>query len=155
MQDISVLVVKPEVIGRFDEVRTSTGKRGYISLFERKDSDWIERMREIYSPQFSKERISWLVDAYQSSGFGDEFGVLVLRHQRGNTLVELEAEQGHFIDYQTTSGTTLRHEFGMPARHNIPTPDSEFTVVFNAVHCPKTPEDLRRHLKILELQEFE
>ncbi len=154
MQDISILIVKPEAIKRFDEVRTSIGKREYVSLFERKDSDWIEKMEEIYSPQFSKERISWLVESYQKADFGDEFEVLVLRHQRGNTLVKLEAEQGHFIDYQKTRGETLRHEFGLPTLYNLQTVDRDFTVVFNALHCPKTQEDLRRHLSILNLRKF-
>ncbi|MBI2632302.1 hypothetical protein HYW75_04825 [Candidatus Pacearchaeota archaeon] len=149
MKDQSILVVKPEIIERHHEVKLSLERRGYFSLVNEIRNGWIEVMRQIYCPQFSSKHITSLICAYNER-WSDEYGLFLLSHNNGNTLAELNKDEGNFKDYQTQMHWSLRLEFGLPARYNIPV-DDKFTIVFNGLHCPKTKDDLERHLKIFNL----
>ncbi len=151
MEDLSLLLVKPEIFGLMPEVKSSVIKRGYEFLLEEDRSGWRRVMKDIYEGQLNQKLFVKYVQAYQQKT--DAFGLFVLRHKDGNTIAHLKNDEGHYRDYQETPDGSLRAEFGLPSLWNIPV-DSQYSVIFNGLHCPGTLEDLQRHLGILELHQF-
>lgn len=153
MNDASLLLIKPEIIQNAAAVQEHIRRRTYVQIGYETQRGWRNVAREIYASVLHATRLESFVNAYDMNQFPDTFGLLVLKHPQGGTLQKLKAIQGGFNAYQKQTEDTLRAQFGLRAEHNIEV-SSDFTVVFNAVHCPGTLEELKHHVSFFRLEKY-
>lgn len=150
MKDFSILIIKPEVIERKEEIVRSIEKKGYKILLKIEKSNWRNTAKIIYN-EFSPEEIETYIKGYDKHKFGDKFLILVLNHKEDNTLNRLNKDKGNFIKYQTENEKTLRAEFGLSKEYNFQ--HENITFVYCGIHCPETEEELRYQVKLFSLPE--
>lgn len=150
MKDFSILIIKPEVIERIEEIVKSIEKRGYEILLKIEKENWRNTSKIIYN-EFSQNQIETYIKGYDKYKFGDKFLILVLQHKENNTLERLKRDKGNFIKYQTEAEKTLRAEFGLPKEYNLQ--HQEITFVYCGIHCPETEEELKFQTKLFSLFE--
>ncbi len=148
MEDVSLVIVKPEVIGKIESVKKSLGNKGYLILFEKSYSDWLSYARKIYS-EFTAEEIQTYIDGYSKHSFGKEFIVLLVKSKKGNTLKRLNEDKGNFIRYQKQNDDSLRSEFGLSADYNLK--HGNVTFVYCGIHCPESQKELDYQLNLFKL----
>ncbi len=148
MNDFSLLIIKPEILSRENEVIISLKKRGYEVLSKKHYKGWKEISKQIYT-ELSSEQINAYIEGYNKYGWGDEYVLLVIKHKDGETLQRLNKEKGNFIAYQTKKGDTLRREFGWSSEKNLYA--NGMTLTYPGVHCPADNKELNRDLKIFKV----
>ncbi len=149
MEDISLIIIKPEIIDRFSDIKKSLRKRGYKIIFQKKYNSWRKIAKKLYS-EFSSEEIKTYIVGYDKHKFDDKFIMLIVTCEKGNTVEKLNKDKGNFIDYQSKNINTLRAEFGLPKRYNLQHGNISFT--YCGFHCPQNQEELIRDLNILHLK---
>lgn len=144
-------MIKPEIINRKEEVIKSLLKRGYNIILEKVFENWRSFVKEIYT-EFAEDEIAFYIKGYDEHKFGDNFTVLILSHNNGNTLHRLNNDKGDFISYQTKKEDTLRSEFGLPEKYNLKYKNIIFT--YPGVHSPKDKKELIHHLNLFGFYKF-
>lgn len=148
VKDFSILVVKPEIIGRKKDIVKSLVKRGYKVILEKKVGGWRNAAKKLYT-EFLPEQIGVYLEGYDKYCFGDAFTVFVLKHKDGDTIRRLKKNEGDFIRYQTQDEKTLRAEFGLPENYNQT--HGEITFVYCGFHCPKDENELKSQLELFAI----
>ncbi len=150
MKDFSILIIKPEVIEKTEEIEESIKKRGYKIISKIEKDNWRNTAKIMYN-EFSPKEIDIYIQGYDKHKFGDKFLILVLKHKEGNTLEILNKDKGNFIKYQTKDEKTLRAEFGLPKKYNLQ--HDNITFVYCGIHCPKNEEERKSQIKLFSLPE--
>ncbi len=150
MKDFSILIIKPEVIEKKEEIEKSIQKRGYEILMKIEKNNWRNTAKIIYN-EFSPKEIETYIKGYNKHKFGDKFLILVLKHKEGDTLKRLNGDKGNFIKYQTEKEKTLRAEFGLPKDYNLQ--HENITFIYCGIHCPESKEELKSQVKLFSLPE--
>ena len=148
MKDISLVIVKPEIISRTEQVISSLRKRGYDILLQKAYTGWRELAKKIYT-EFTPEQIKVYLSGYDKHNWNDDYMALIVSHKEGNTLKRLKQEQGNYVAYQTQKENTLRAEFGCLADKNLYFDDITFT--YTGIHCSADEKELGLELKLLHL----
>ncbi|MBW3005156.1 hypothetical protein KY310_04975 [Candidatus Woesearchaeota archaeon] len=144
-QDISLIVIKPEIIEDKQDVLDALCSKGYVIVNTRQLRGWRGFIPQIYV-EFTKDQNDFFARAYDIKGLGDEFFAVVVSHKDGNTIDRLVKDIGNFAAYQKREDESLRGRFGLPEEDNIGS--SVLTVVFNGLHKANDAEDLYKHLTL-------
>lgn len=147
--DISLLLIKPEVIGRIDEIIENLQNRGYSVLQRREIVGWQESIPRIYEQSLTPTKMQDYVMAYKQKSFPDKFVVIIVSHKEGHTIERLMGETGHPKDYQTRKDGSLRRLFGLPAEENVQ--GIQLTATFNGFHKVNNEKELEQHLKMFNM----
>jgi len=152
--DISMLVIRPEIINKFEDIKLELKKRRYKILKSYKLTNFSDKVSEMYSFDYPDKKIQDIFQkAYKKSDFGDLFGVLVINHEDGDTIKKLNSEIGHFKAYQDTKNNSLRSLFGLPKENNYV--EKSFTLVFCGLHRTNSVDDFIIHLNLSGIKEFD
>ncbi|MBS3127932.1 hypothetical protein J4410_02210 [Candidatus Woesearchaeota archaeon] len=146
MDDISLLLLKPEVVKKEKEIQQYLEKKGYTILRKKKFSSWVSFVKKKYG-EFSNEEREVYLSGYQKNKWGTTFIVFVLQHRQGDTLSILRRDLGHFIGYQDTHEDSLRAKFGQGQKKNMI--QGKITFAYNGFHCPQDEEELQEDFEIL------
>ena len=147
MKDFSLIIIRPEIIERRQEVLKFLRAKGYEVLAKKHLSGWRNLARNIYT-EFTHQQMSRYLEEFDKNKFSDDYIVVFLKHQAGNTIAKIKEDQGNFKNYQTEEEDTLRCKFGLPSKYNIEIDDVVFT--FPGIHCPGNQEELEKHIKLLD-----
>ncbi|HSU72271.1 MAG TPA: hypothetical protein VLJ21_00290 [Candidatus Binatia bacterium] len=141
MQDIGLVVIKPEGFSRREEISSELCERGYVILEKVIIPDWRRVIPAIYASDASwkhspPEHLDELATIYAQRDFGNVAEAVVLKHKDGGTLEKIETDIGPWKAYLPG---TLRHKFGIPQ-------DPSSRWVFTALHKADTQEIIRKYL---------
>ncbi len=151
--DVSMLVIRPESIKRFEEVKLEIIKRGYKILKSYKLDNFSDKVSEMYSSDYPDKKVQDIFKtAYLHYDFGEFFGVLILRHKKGDTIKRLNLDIGHFKAYQNNKDDSLRCMFGFPTKYNYI--NKSCVIVFCGLHRTDSADDFIIHLGLFGIKNF-
>jgi hypothetical protein len=165
MQDISLLIVRPEVRFEAPYIEVSLQRRGYDIVQKERRTDWWCIAQCFYGNQLDDTQLQLYLSGHYAlfHGFGFNFLAWIVEHKEGGTLERLAKDKGHLYDYQDrgrkdVDTTSLRAEFGFGRKLNVPYPlpsSNGYTFApYCGFHAPSTKEELENNLEILGLTRF-
>lgn len=151
MEDYSLLIIKPEILGKKEDVVKSLERRGYEVLSDKECEGWDEFAKMTYTNVLALDEIEAGLKGYVKNNFGFNFHAILVKHKEGNTVERLNNEKGGFLTYQTDESekSTLRGEFGLSGDMNEHYKDK--TLVYNGIHTSINEEELQRNIEFLNI----
>ncbi len=151
--DVSMLVVRPESMNRFEEIKSEVIRRGYKILNSYKLNKFSDKVSQMYSADYPDKKITDIFqEAYKKSNFGENFQVLILKHENGETIKRLNSDIGHFKAYQNKKDDSLRSMFGLPTKDNYI--NKYCSMVFCGLHRTDCIDAFIIHLDLFGIKDF-
>lgn len=150
INDLSLLIVKPECFDRVETIQTELNKRGFLVLKKYHKTDFSNAVKLIYCKDFKEEILEVFSNAYIKNNFGDDYYVFLVKYINGGTVQKLIDEVGSSRGYLTEPNNSLRSQFGL--KKTYLDKNTGFEVIFNGFHKVDSTEELLFQIKALNLE---